>query len=60
MTADCEHCAYYVYDEDWGEYVCDATCAIDEDDEARIRAQGHGKCPFFKFYDEYKMVQKQN
>lgn len=61
MKDDCEHCAFCVYDEEWGETVCDAACAIDEDDEARIRSQEQGaRCPFFRFYDEYKLVEKQN
>ena len=56
----CEHCAYFAYDDATDEYVCDAVGVIDEDDMARL-SHGHGAtCPFFRFYDEYKLVQKQN
>ena len=60
MSADCEHCAYYAYDEECGEYVCDAAFVIDEDEAARMHMQEKQQCPFFRFYDEYKLVQKQN
>ena len=54
----CEHCAYLAYDDELEEYVCDAIGALDEDDMARF---GHSRtCPYFRFYDEYKLVQKQN
>ncbi len=55
----CEHCAYFNYDETTEQYVCDAYGALDEDDIARFSDQSRG-CPLFRFYDEYKMVQKQN
>ena len=46
------------YDDELEEYVCDAIGALDEDDMARF---GHSRtCPYFRFYDEYKLVQKQN
>ena len=57
-AAPCETCAYYdvIYD--------DGTlgCTIDMDeDEAYREKSGHDKgCPYYKFYDEYKSVQKQN
>ena len=56
----CEHCAYFTYDETTEEYVCDAACVIDEDDMARLSHGSGTACPFFRFYDEYKLVQKQN
>ena len=57
---ECEHCAYFAYDEVNEEYVCDAVGALDEDDVARFSASRGGKCPLFRFYDEYKLVQRQN
>ncbi|MBR6693562.1 MAG: hypothetical protein IKL62_01255 [Clostridia bacterium] len=56
----CEHCAYYSYDETSDQYVCDAACVLDEDDIARFSQGRSNKCPAFRFYDEYKLVQKQN
>lgn len=54
----CENCEYYDYDEDYDGYVC--TQSFDQDEmESLVRAK-YTACPFFKFYDEYKSVQKQN
>lgn len=53
----CEMCAYYDYDEEWEEYVCSMN--MDEDEMVRFYESRTG-CPYFKFYDEYKIVRKQN
>lgn len=54
----CETCAYYdIIDED-GTYGC--VVDVDEDDLYRERSDTRASCPFYKFYDEYKSVQKQN
>ena len=54
----CESCAYFdVIDED-GALGC--TIDIDEDDAYREREDSRSSCPYYKFYDEYKSVQKQN
>lgn len=50
----CESCAYFV-EEDEG---CSAL--FDEDDLAALHGKSGGVCPYYRFYDEYKMVQKQN
>ena len=55
-AARCEDCEHYDADEN-GEYYC--TVDIDEDDAVGIRQAGAKACPYFKFYDEYKSVQKQ-
>ncbi|MBQ0124790.1 MAG: hypothetical protein KBS59_00515 [Clostridiales bacterium] len=57
VAARCEDCEHYDIDE-YGEYFC--TVDLDEDDEVAFRAGGAKVCPYFKFYDEYKSVQKQN
>ena len=54
----CEHCEYYDYDEEYEMYLC--TQRMDEDELCRFLHAGHRECPYFKFYDEYKSVQKQN
>ena len=57
----CEHCAYFAYDDVTEQYVCDAVGGFDEDDMARMSFKSKGNsCPMFRFYDEYKLVQKQN
>ena len=56
--ADCENCSHYVIDGEQNEYFCDA--ALDEDDVAKMMSFGGYKCPYFDFYDEYKIVRKQN
>lgn len=55
---NCESCEYYDYDEDWGEYVCNMD--LDEDEMVRFLSGRSFSCPYYKFYDEYKTVQKQN
>lgn len=56
-AARCEDCEHYDVDDN-GEYFC--TVDIDEDDAVNVRSSGAKACPYFKFYDEYKSVQKQN
>lgn len=54
----CEDCEFFDYDEDVDAYVC--AVALDEDEMAEFVAGRTGRCPYFRFYDEYKSVQKQN
>ncbi|MEE1017938.1 MAG: DUF6472 family protein [Acutalibacteraceae bacterium] len=53
----CEKCAYFDYDDEVGDYVCGAY--LDEDELYRYMSSGK-KCPYFRPYDEYKIVQRQN
>ena len=55
--ADCEHCMYYDYDEDVEDMVC--IMNLDEDEYASMLQGKKNRCPYFRFYDEYKSVQKQ-
>ena len=57
-VAQCLDCVYYDYDEYVDDYVC--TVSLDEDEAERFSRQGTRGCPYYKFYDEYKSVQKQN
>ena len=57
-STSCDMCAYFVYDEEYETYVCDIN--LDEDEMMRFLRGSDYNCPYFKFYDEYKMVQKQN
>ncbi len=52
----CERCAYFAYDEDYDDSICEAD--MDEDDYARL-ISSRGACPFFRDGDEYKVVRRQ-
>ncbi len=54
----CDTCAYFSYDEDLEEYVCDVN--MDEDDYARLLGNHFKECPYFTDGDEYKVVRHQN
>ena len=58
MLQSCETCEFFDWDEDIGDYICEAD--IDEDDMYRMRENPQAHCPFYKCYDEYKSVQKRN
>ena len=53
----CETCAYYVYDEEFDEYVCDVD--MDEDDAARLISGQTRECPYWRNGDEYETVRHQ-
>ena len=57
MGGICDTCAYFIFDEDYEEYVCDA--AKDEDDFVRLRENGFRGCPYYRDGDEYKVVRSQ-
>ena len=58
QVSSCETCVYYDYDEFYDEYIC--TADLDEDEMADYLVGMNGSCPLYRFYDEYKSVQKQN
>ena len=58
VQGQCSMCAYFDYDDDYEEYVC--IMNMDEDETARYYGSPHEACPFFRFYDEYQVVRKQN
>jgi len=55
---NCECCANYVYDSETDQYCCDIN--LDEDEMMRFLSYQNFSCPYFNFYDEYKIVRKQN
>jgi hypothetical protein len=57
-TTPCESCAYYDVIDEAGTLGC--TIDVDEDELYRERQGGRGGCPYYKFYDEYKSVRRQN
>ncbi len=57
MTGSCENCLYYDYDDYTDTYEC--IMNLDEDEYYRILTQKRSVCPYFRFNDEYKIVNKQ-
>ena len=53
----CDECAFYIYDEDMEEYVCDVD--MDEDDYAALMRSGFKSCPYYQNGDEYLVVRHQ-
>ena len=61
MTPDtnCEDCLYYDYADDEGdEMIC--TLDLDEDEMERLASGRYKGCPYYRDFDEYKRVRKQN
>lgn len=58
IDAICETCEFARIDEETGDLICDAL--LDEDEMVDFLTQSNGRCKYYRFYDEYKMVQKQN
>ena len=54
---NCESCAFYVYDEDYDEYLC--TANMDQDDYAHLMLSDYRQCPFWRNGDEYAVVRHQ-
>ena len=55
--SSCDSCEYYDYDEYTDTYSCKLN--LDEDEMASFISGGSGGYHYYKFYDEYKSVQKQ-
>lgn len=56
--SSCEFCAYYNYNEYYDDYECSVN--LDEDDVERFMRGSESSCPYFRFSDDYKIVEKQN
>ena len=56
----CEECFYfdYLYDDEQGEMGC--TAGMDEDEMMRMLSSSKFTCPYYRYHNEYKIVQKQN
>ena len=54
----CEDCLYYDTDDETGAYDCQLD--LDEDDMVQFLNRNTASCPYYRYYDEYKSVQKQN
>ncbi len=55
---DCAHCLFLAIDERTGDEFCD--CGLDEDEYATFLSSVPDRCPYFRLYDEYGTVRKQN
>ncbi len=55
---DCQGCLYYDYDQEWDQEIC--ILDLDEDEMARLTTSPSKGCPYYRFFDEYLMVRKQN
>ena len=56
QAASCESCEFYLLDDD-GEYYCNLS--LDEDEMCDFLGGRTRACPYYRFYDEYKSVNKQ-
>ena len=54
----CESCEFFDYDEFTETESCQLS--LDEDEFAAYFAGSAKGCPYYRYYDEYKSVQKQN
>ena len=57
-VTNCDSCVYYDYNEEDDRYECRVD--LDEDEFLAFMTKKTQNCPYYKFYDEYKSVQKQN
>lgn len=56
-AVSCESCEFYQYDDYTDSYSC--TLSLDEDEMASYVSGMMRDCKYYRFYDEYKSVQKQ-
>ena len=52
-STNCESCVNYVYDEEYGYYICEAN--LDEDDMMRFLTSQTFSCPYYQLDDEYRV-----
>jgi len=56
-AASCESCEFYQYDDYLDSYSC--TLSLDEDEMINFISGMTRECKYYRYYDEYKSVQKQ-
>lgn len=57
VQTQCEYCSNYIYDEEFGYFICDVN--LDEDEMSHFLRDSVYHCPYFQMNDEYKIVRKQ-
>ena len=55
---NCESCMYFDYDDESDTDIC--TLDLDEDEMVDFMTGRSTSCPYYRYYNEYKSVQKQN
>ena len=55
--ASCDSCEFYQYDEYTDSYSC--SLSLDEDEMGDFLGLNTGGCHYYRYYDEYKSVNKQ-
>ena len=58
VQSNCETCEFYDFDEYLMTYTCDMK--LDQDEMLDFIHGNASYCPYYRFYDEYKSVAKQN
>ena len=58
MSANCDTCAYNVYDDEADMYFCEAY--LDEDEICRLQIAPGKPCPYYRSDDDYAVVRRQN
>ena len=53
----CESCEFYTYDEYTDSYSCNLS--LDEDEMVDYLGRNTATCHYYRYYDEYKSVNKQ-
>ena len=57
IVASCESCEFYDYDEYTDSYTCSIN--LDEDEMVNFLSRDTSNCPYYRYYDEYKSVNRQ-
>ena len=57
IGGSCESCEFYIYDDYTDSYVCNMN--LDQDELSSFLSGMTRGCPYYRFYDEYKSVQRQ-
>ena len=57
QKSSCETCEFYEYDEYTDTYSCNLS--LDEDEMIEFLGGNTRECIYYRYYDEYKSVQKQ-
>jgi hypothetical protein len=58
QETNCDSCVFYDYDEYYQCYMCRQN--LDEDENLQFTTGQFRSCPYYKYYDEYTSVRKQN
>ena len=56
-SGSCETCVFYDYNDEYDYYECMVN--LDQDELSNFLMGNTRACPFYRFYDEYKSVNKQ-